>query len=67
MVKDPHDKDCSSWLSDVGLMFIFDDLVPQHIKDGEYRPHVRCHEAIELSRGYRAASGYASGGCGAAL
>ena len=28
-------------------MFIFDDLVPQHIREGEFRPCVNCPAAIE--------------------
>jgi hypothetical protein len=30
-------------------MFIFDDLVPRHIWDGDYGPFVMCHAAIEPS------------------
>ena len=50
MVKDPLAGDVRSQGScDVGLMFIFDDLVPRHIWDGDYGPFVMCHAAIEPS------------------
>jgi hypothetical protein len=47
MIKDPHARVWPSWSGEVGIMFIFDDLVPPHIREGDFRPFVKCHAAIE--------------------
>jgi hypothetical protein len=53
MVKDPPgasaQEKARSWQGDVGIAFVWEDLVPQRIKDGElgYVVYVVCHSAVK--------------------
>ena len=53
MVKDPPgasaQEKARSWQGDVGIAFVWEDLVPQHIKDGHFENTclVECHSAVK--------------------
>ena len=53
MVKDPPgasaQEKARSWQGDVGIAFVWEDLVPQHIKDGHFENTflVVCHSAVK--------------------
>ena len=53
MVKDPpgarEQEEARYWQGDVGIAFVWEDLVPQRIKDGElgYVVYVVCHSAVK--------------------
>jgi hypothetical protein len=40
-----------SRMGPVSIIFVFDHLIPQHIRDGDFRPFVRCHGEIRLFMG----------------